>query len=270
MTFVSVGMLCCWHQCGVGQRVAASISAPGMDGRAWEVAVHGALFPSSMFLQQNADRNLAAGKLTFFVCVCLGLLVCFPTGQEIGQAVRGEHEVPVLPQCEFLSEYELAESYPMCLRKSEPKGCAGYLPRSDNRETWSPVPHPADGWISLFFWTSLCLVYWVLQLGRVWFFLPVRAVPWPCWQSSSGASTAAHKAGSCSAEHHFTQQLPADRVLSAWVIRQLQPQTTCCQPAGVNEAQSSAGDAVEKSLWNGVPLLWNDCLQESASSGQMC
>lgn len=74
MTFVSVGMLCCWHQCGVGQRVAASISAPGMDGKAWEVEEGKRAPCTAMFLQRNADRNLAAGKLTFFVCVCV--LVC--------------------------------------------------------------------------------------------------------------------------------------------------------------------------------------------------
>lgn len=121
----SVGM---WRNAdssvGLEERDAASASTAGMDGKAWEVGEGKRAPGTAVSLQGNGDRDLATGKLTFFlilcVCVCLCVFwfafVCFPIGQEIGQAVRGEHKVLVLPQCKWLAEYELAESYPMCIR----------------------------------------------------------------------------------------------------------------------------------------------------------
>lgn len=114
---------------GVEQRAAAPTGAPGMDGKAWEV-VEGRTAPCpTLSLQGKGDRDPATGKLTFLCCMCMVwvVFVCFSIGQETGQAVRGEHKVPVLPECKLLSQYEWAESYPLCIRESEPMVHAEYL-----------------------------------------------------------------------------------------------------------------------------------------------
>lgn len=85
---------------GLGQRIAAC--ELNMGG-GWEGRGKKAPTPLCPCREMGTGALFASGRLT--VCVCFGLLcVYFPTGQEIGQAVRGEHQVSVLPQCKSLPE----------------------------------------------------------------------------------------------------------------------------------------------------------------------
>lgn len=90
----SVGM---WRDAdssvGLEQRDAVPASTAGMDGKAWEIGEGKRAPGTAVSLQGNGDRDLAIGKLTFLFCVCVCVcvfwfaFVCFPIGQEIGQAV---------------------------------------------------------------------------------------------------------------------------------------------------------------------------------------
>lgn len=86
---------------GLGQRIAACEHS---TGGGWEEREKKAPTPLCPCRENGTGALFASGKLTC-VCVCFGLLcVYFPIGQEIGQAVRGEHQVSVLPQCKSLPE----------------------------------------------------------------------------------------------------------------------------------------------------------------------
>lgn len=86
---------------GLGQRIAAC--ELNMGG-GWEGRGKKAPTPLCPCREMGTGALFVSGRLT--VCVRFGLLcVYFPTGQEIGQAVRGEHQVSVLPQCKSLPEH---------------------------------------------------------------------------------------------------------------------------------------------------------------------
>lgn len=118
--------------------------------------------------------------------------------------------------------------------------------RSDNRQTWSPMPHAADGWINLretaflnkpAFDVSSTAAWWGLILPSC----KSCALTLLTEQLSCSSHSSRDRKPLCSAEHRCTQQALVYRVPLAWAIRQLQPQTACSQPSGVNEARGSAG-----------------------------
>lgn len=92
---------------GVGAEDCCPVStARGTDGKAGDVGKGEESPCPAVSLQGNWDGGVVCIWESNLLCVCFGLLFAFfPTGQEIGQAVRGEHQVSVLPQCKLLPEY---------------------------------------------------------------------------------------------------------------------------------------------------------------------